>query len=117
MGTVARHAAFVELVPVFRCADRVGVPGWCVVLHPLREHHDGQAVSVRWEVSSRHPGAVATLGEVWQYRKLLGFIGDRALRKMYRRTVLGWLWLFINPLFPIAMRALIFGGLLGVGSN
>ena len=74
-------------------------------------------MSVRWEVSSRHPGAVATLGEVWQYRKLLGFIGDRALRKMYRRTVLGWLWLFINPLFPIAMRALIFGGLLGVGSN
>ena len=36
---------------------------------------------------------------------------------MYRRTVLGWLWLFINPLFPIALRAVIFGGLLGVGSN
>ena len=54
---------------------------------------------------------------MWQYRRLLGFIGDRALRKMYRRTVLGWLWLFINPLFPIALRAIIFGGLLGVGSN
>jgi lipopolysaccharide transport system permease protein len=74
-------------------------------------------VSARWEVSPRYPGAIATLGEVWQYRRLLGFIGDRALRKMYRRTVLGWLWLFINPLFPIALRALIFGGLLGVGSN
>jgi lipopolysaccharide transport system permease protein len=74
-------------------------------------------VNARWEVSSRSPGAIATLGEVWQYRKLLGFIGDRALRKMYRRTVLGWLWLFINPLFPIALRAIIFGGLLGVGSN
>ena len=74
-------------------------------------------MNARWEVSSRHPGALATLGEVWQYRKLLGFIGDRALRKMYRRTVLGWLWLFINPLFPIALRAVIFGGLLGVGSN
>jgi len=74
-------------------------------------------VSARWEVSPRYPGAIATLGEVWQYRRLLGFIGDRALRKMYRRTVLGWLWLFINPLFPIALRAIIFGGLLGVGSN
>jgi lipopolysaccharide transport system permease protein len=74
-------------------------------------------VSARWEVSPRYPGAIATLGEVWQYRRLLGFIGDRALRKMYRRTMLGWLWLFINPLFPIALRALIFGGLLGVGSN
>ena len=60
---------------------------------------------------------IATIGEVWRYRRLLGFIGDRALRKMYRRTVLGWLWLFINPLFPIALRAVIFGGLLGVGSD
>jgi lipopolysaccharide transport system permease protein len=54
---------------------------------------------------------------MWQYRRLLRFIGDRALRKMYRRTVLGWLWLFINPLFPIALRAIVFGALLGVGSN
>ncbi|NOT24845.1 MAG: ABC transporter permease [Acidobacteria bacterium] len=71
----------------------------------------------RWEVTPRYPGAGATLVEVWQYRRLMGFIGDRALRKQYRRTVLGWLWLFINPLFPIALRAVIFGALLGVGSN
>jgi len=74
-------------------------------------------VSERWDVSPRYPGTIATLAEVWQYRRLLGFIGDRALRKMYRRTVLGWLWLVINPLFPIALRAIVFGGLLGVGSN
>jgi len=71
----------------------------------------------RWEVTPRYPGAAATLAEVWQYRRLLGFIATRALRKMYRRTVLGWLWLFINPLFPIALRAIIFGALLGVGSD
>ena len=71
----------------------------------------------QWESTPRYPGAFATIGEVWRYRKLLGFIGDRALRKMYRRTVLGWLWIFINPLFPIALRAVVFGGLLGVGSN
>jgi lipopolysaccharide transport system permease protein len=74
-------------------------------------------VTERWEVSPRYPGAFATLAEVWHYKRLLSFIGQRALRKQYRRTVLGWLWLFINPLFPIALRALIFGALLGVGSN
>ena len=74
-------------------------------------------MSERWEVTPRYPGPIATMAEVWRYRRLLGFIGDRALRKMYRRTVLGWLWLFINPLFPIALRAVIFGGLLGVGSE
>ena len=71
----------------------------------------------RWEVTPRYPGAMATMGEVWQYRRLLRFIGDRAVRKQYRKTVLGWLWLFINPLFPIVLRAIIFGALLGVGSN
>ena len=71
----------------------------------------------RWETSPRYPGPLATLVEVWEYRRLLRFIGDRALKKMYRRTVLGWLWLFIHPLFPIALRALVFGGLLGVGSD
>ncbi|HEY5616599.1 MAG TPA: ABC transporter permease [Vicinamibacterales bacterium] len=74
-------------------------------------------MSERWEVTPRYPGPLTTIGEVWRYKRLLGFIGDRALRKMYRRTVLGWLWLFINPLFPIALRAVIFGALLGVGSN
>lgn len=71
----------------------------------------------QWELSPGHPGAGATIAEVWRHRKLLRFIGDRALRKTYRRTVLGWLWLFINPLFPLALRALIFGALLGVRSD
>jgi lipopolysaccharide transport system permease protein len=74
-------------------------------------------VKERWEALPSPPGAIATTVEVWQYRRLLSFIGDRALRKTYRRTILGWLWLFINPLLPIALRALIFGGLLGLGSN
>jgi lipopolysaccharide transport system permease protein len=74
-------------------------------------------MSERWEATPRYPGPFATIGEVWRYRRLFGFIGDRALRKMYRRTVLGWLWLFINPLFPIALRAIVFGALLGVGSD
>jgi lipopolysaccharide transport system permease protein len=74
-------------------------------------------MSAQWEVTPRYPGALATIGEVWRYRRLLGFVGDRALRKIYRRTVLGWLWVFINPLFPIALRAVVFGALLGVGSD
>jgi homopolymeric O-antigen transport system permease protein len=74
-------------------------------------------MNAQWEVTPRHPGALATIAEVWRYRRLLGFIGDRALRKIYRRTVLGWLWVFINPLFPIALRAVVFGALLGVGSD
>jgi lipopolysaccharide transport system permease protein len=74
-------------------------------------------VNEPWESSPRYPGPLGTMVEVWEHRGLLRYIGGRALRKMYRRTLLGWLWLFINPLFPIALRAIIFGALLGVGSN
>jgi lipopolysaccharide transport system permease protein len=48
---------------------------------------------------------------------MLYFIAVRALRRIYRRTVLGWLWLFIIPLLPLALRAVVFGGLLNVPSD
>ena len=73
--------------------------------------------TAEWEITPRNAGVVATLVDVWQHRRLVGFIGQRAMRKMYRRTVLGWLWLLINPLFPLALRALIFGALIGVSSD
>lgn len=71
----------------------------------------------QWEVTAGNPGLRHVVGDVWRHRGLLGYVGDRALKKIYRRTILGWLWLFINPLFPLAMRALVFGALLGVSSN
>jgi lipopolysaccharide transport system permease protein len=70
-----------------------------------------------WEITATEPGLRVVLADVWRHRHLVNYIGGRALRKMYRKTVLGWLWLFINPLFPLALRSLIFGALLGVGSN
>lgn len=70
-----------------------------------------------WEITAGAPGVRHVVGDVWRHRRLLNYLGDRALKKMYRRTMLGWLWLFINPLFPIALNTIIFGALLGVGSN
>jgi len=74
-------------------------------------------VNTEWEVTPRYPGPIATIGEVWRHRHLVRFVGDRALRRLYKRTILGWLWLFINPLFPIALNTLIFGALLAVTSD
>ncbi len=74
-------------------------------------------MSQRWEVTTSPQGPAAAIADAWNHRRLLRFVGNRALRKIYRRTVLGWLWLFITPLFPLALRALIFGALLGIASN
>jgi lipopolysaccharide transport system permease protein len=73
--------------------------------------------AAEWEITPRQTTVAGTVAEVWRHRALLGFIGTRALQKMYRRTVLGWLWLLINPLFPLVLRAIIFGGLIGVGAQ
>lgn len=59
----------------------------------------------------------ATIGETWRARRFISYIGRRTLQKMYRRTKLGPAWLFILPLFPFALRTLVFGGLLNVPSD
>jgi lipopolysaccharide transport system permease protein len=83
----------------------------------VAEHTSSIAADQSWEIDPRHPGPVASVAEIWRHRRMLRFIGARALRKIYRRTMLGWAWLFIIPLFPIALRTLVFGGLLNVGAD
>jgi lipopolysaccharide transport system permease protein len=55
--------------------------------------------------------------ELWQYRRLLRFFGLKAVQKLYARTKLGWVWIFIRPLFPLLTKTLIFGSVLSVGSD
>lgn len=71
----------------------------------------------RWTIEPWTSGVGPRLRELWQYRRLGGFFGLKALQKLYARTKLGWLWLFIRPLFPLVAKTLVFGGLLGVGSE
>jgi len=76
-----------------------------------------QAVKEHWEFGPHHPGVVETSAAMWKHRGLLHLVATRAFQRIYRRTVLGWLWLVINPLLPLAIRVIVFGALLGVGSN
>jgi lipopolysaccharide transport system permease protein len=70
-----------------------------------------------WVNEPTVPGPAATLGEVWRYRRFLKYLGFRAMRKLYARTALGWSWILIRPLFPLTIRVLVFGGLLGMTSE
>jgi lipopolysaccharide transport system permease protein len=70
-----------------------------------------------WEITP-HRGTVSeAIAASWRYRRLLGFFASRAIEKRYARTVLGRFWLLIRPLFPVVVAALVFGRLLGVGSE
>jgi lipopolysaccharide transport system permease protein len=70
-----------------------------------------------WLIEPRQHGVVDKLRELWRYRYLWWYFAADALKAMYRRTKLGWIWLAIRVTAPVSISALIFGGLLGVASN
>jgi len=70
-----------------------------------------------WLIEPRQHGVVDRIRELWHYRYLWWYFAADALKAMYRRTKLGWLWLVFRVTAPVGISALIFGGLLGVASN
>jgi lipopolysaccharide transport system permease protein len=56
-------------------------------------------------------------GEIWQYRELLFFLVWRDLKVRYKQSVLGALWIIIQPLVTMILFTLIFNRVLGVESE
>jgi lipopolysaccharide transport system permease protein len=69
-----------------------------------------------WVIEPRGRSAASQFREVWIYRRLFVYFGKRSVERLYRNTALGQVWLLIRPLFPLAIRALVFGGVLGVAA-
>jgi lipopolysaccharide transport system permease protein len=67
-----------------------------------------------WIIEPRRAGIWARTREAWRYRHLIRFFGGRTLAKTYRRTVLGWLWVFIRPLVTVSVSAAVFHGIVGI---
>ncbi|MBN1259939.1 MAG: ABC transporter permease [Anaerolineae bacterium] len=57
------------------------------------------------------------LGEVWRFRELVFFLVWRDLKVRYRQSVLGALWIIIQPLVTMAVFSLIFNRFLGIDSG
>jgi lipopolysaccharide transport system permease protein len=57
------------------------------------------------------------LREVWAYRELLYFLTWRDLKVRYKQTILGAVWVIIQPLFTMLVFSLFFGKLVGNPDN
>lgn len=55
--------------------------------------------------------------EIWEYRDLLWLFVRRDLVSTYKQTVLGPLWLIIQPILTSVVYALVFGGLAGMPTD
>jgi lipopolysaccharide transport system permease protein len=66
----------------------------------------------------RPGGALAPLRlrEVWEYRELLYFLAWRTIKVRYKQTLLGMLWIVLQPVISVLVFSVLFGGLLGVPS-
>ena len=57
------------------------------------------------------------LGALWEYRELLYFLVWRDVKVRYKQSVLGILWILIQPIVTIIIFSALFGRLLGVPSG
>lgn len=51
------------------------------------------------------------LGELWSYRDLIVMFVKRDFKTMYKQTVLGPLWILLNPMLTTLMQVLVFGNI------
>lgn len=56
------------------------------------------------------------LGEVWQYRDLVGLLTKRTFTVTYQQTVLGPLWIIINPVLSSLIYMFVFGHIADIGT-
>lgn len=55
--------------------------------------------------------------ELWQYRDLLAIFIRRELLAVYKQTVLGPVWFFIQPLLTTMVYAVVYGGIANLGTD
>lgn len=57
------------------------------------------------------------LRAVWEYRELLYFLAWRDVKVRYKQTILGVLWIVLQPVVSMVVFSVLFGGLLKVPSG
>ncbi len=68
-------------------------------------------------ISAKHELFDLKLGELWRYRDLVWLFTKRSFVVTYKQTILGPLWLVINPLLTSVMHLVLFSGIAGLSTD
>ena len=68
-------------------------------------------------ITSEHKWFELNLKDVWAYRDLIWLFTKRSFVVTYKQTILGPLWIFLNPLISSLMYAFVFGGIAGIETD
>ncbi len=76
-------------------------------------------MSEKWGTVLTPPGRWGTLNikEIWQYRDLIKMFVKRNFTIMYKQTVLGPLWLILNPLMTSVVFTVVFGNFAHISTD
>ena len=76
--------------------------------------HDNKDSDWLYEIKPKTSHFSLNLKEVWQYRDLLMLFVKRDIVTVYKQTILGPLWYFIQPLFTAITFTIIFNNVAGI---
>lgn len=68
-------------------------------------------------ISSQHRWFDVNLKEVWRYRDLIIMFTKRNFQLTYKQTILGPIWVFLNPFITSVIFTFIFGGIAGIETD
>lgn len=89
------------------------MPYFCIVTAPSQQYAEPSVLVIR-------PDSARTLGlagDLWAFRDLLWALADRDLRLRYRQTVLGVVWVVLQPLLGALILTFVFGVVAGLPSD
>jgi lipopolysaccharide transport system permease protein len=70
-----------------------------------------------WVIEPRGAGLVARSRELVRSGHLFRHFAMETLRRRYKKTVLGWVWILIKALLPVLINTLVFNGLARIDSG
>ena len=68
-------------------------------------------------ITSKKKWFELNLKEVWQYRDLIVLFTKRNFALRYKQTILGPIWIFLNPFLTSVMYTLVFGNIAKIGTD
>ena len=68
-------------------------------------------------ITSKHKLFDLKLNELWKYRDLIILFTKRSFQLTYKQTILGPLWIFINPFITSVVFTVVFGRIARIDTN
>lgn len=68
-------------------------------------------------ISAKHKWYDLNLREVWKYRDLIILLVKRNFILTFKQTILGPIWIFLNPFITSIIFSVVFGGIVGIHTD